>query len=286
MRVIDKLDKQGKQAVLLELGPGRTDQSGDKITGLGLPDEQIHSVEQFLDLAINESTAPLRAAGELLEGMESAIAGIQELEKVQAYLHLMGVPEDKVTIDLTIVRGLGYYTGPVFETVLLDLPEYGSVFSGGRYDNLLDRFQSQSVPATGASIGIDRLQAALIHLEAIDRTRATSKVLVTVMDRENIPIYLQILAELRSNDIPSEMFLGETHNLSRQVRYGDKVGIPFAVIVGSEELQKGQVTVKNLVAGSKKASDTSDREEWLKAEGFQETISRADLIPYLKNRLS
>jgi histidyl-tRNA synthetase len=304
MRVIDKLEKQGKEAVLLELGPGRIDVSGDKIAGLNLSDEQIRKVAIFLEgaakhqISRNESeiqlssgsydTAHLPAisfARELLHN-DVAIEGLNELEQIHNTLGQMGIDRNKTIVDLTIVRGLGYYTGPVFETTLLDLPEFGSVFSGGRYDNLVDRFLGRSIPAVGSSIGIDRLLAALIELKAVELTSSTSKVLVTVMDRERLSDYLAIVSELRKAGIPCEIYSGETKNLSKQVKYGDKVGIPFVVIAGSDEFAAGQVTVKNLAAGRRMASDTADREEWLAAEGFQETISRAELVDYLKRKLA
>ena len=128
--------------------------------------------------------------------------------------------------------------------------------------------------------------AALIELKALSLQMATSQVLVTVMDRERLPEYLNILKELRDAGIPSEIFSGDTKNLTRQVKYGDKLGIPFAVIAGSEEFESGLVTVKNLEAGAAKAEQSSDREKWLKAEGFQERIPRSELITYLKKRLS
>lgn len=285
MRVIDKLEKQGKEAVLLELGPGRIDSSGDKIPGLQLESPQIDKLETFLDIAGAPSGDPLEQAAELVGDIAVSHEGIGELHQVRSHLHAMQIDESKTGVDLTIVRGLGYYTGPVFETTLLDLPDFGSVFSGGRYDNLVERFSSQSMPATGSSIGIDRLLAALIELKAIDMIESTSKVLVTTMDRERLPDYLKMLRELRDAGIPSEIFVGDTKNLTRQVKYGDKLGIAFAVIAGSDEFDNNQVTVKNLAAGARKAYDTADREEWLKAEGFQETISRSQLVEYLKKRL-
>jgi histidyl-tRNA synthetase len=286
MRVIDKLEKQGREAVVLELGPGRTDSSGDKIPGLGLKTKQIENIEKFLDNAILTEGDPLDRVVALLGDIASSKEGIAELRQIKSHLKNMAIDESKTTIDLTIVRGLGYYTGPVFETTLLDLPDFGSVFSGGRYDNLVERFLNQSVPAVGSSIGIDRLMAALIELKALSLQTATSQVLVTVMDRERLPEYLNILKELRDAGIPSEIFSGDTKNLTRQVKYGDKLGIPFAVIAGSEEFESGQVTVKNLEAGAARAGKTDDREEWLKAEGFQERIPRSKLIAYLKKRLS
>ncbi|MBD3401659.1 histidine--tRNA ligase [candidate division GN15 bacterium] len=286
MRVIDKLDKQGKEAVLLELGKGRTDSSGDKIPGLELPREKITRLEAFLDIAEHQNGDPLDRVHKLLGDTDASDEGIDELRTIQGHLEAMGIDRKKTEIDLTVVRGLGYYTGPVFETTLLDLPEYGSVFSGGRYDNLVERFTSQSLPAVGSSVGVDRLLAALLELKALSLQQATARVLVTVMDRERLPDYLKILAELREAGIPAEIFAGDTRNLTKQVKYGDRIGIPFAVIAGSDEFEKNQVTVKNMAAGAEVASDVSDREQWLKAEGFQETIDRDNLIPFLKEKLA
>jgi len=285
MRVIDKLEKQGREAVVLELGPGRVDQSGDEIKGLSLPAEQIAQLERFLDIAQIKGDAALEGAGELLGNIPASQEGIGELAQIRDILRYMEVDQSRTEIDLTIVRGLAYYTGPVFETSLLDLPEYGSVFSGGRYDNLVDRFAGMSVPATGSSIGIDRLLAALIELKALKLEQATSKVLVTVMDRDRLPDYLAILHKLRSAGIPSEIYSGDTRNLTKQIRYGDKVGIPFVVIAGSDEFDAGTITVKNLAAGREKALETSDRDEWLKAEDIQQTIATDQLIAHLKKEL-
>ncbi|MFH1373930.1 MAG: histidine--tRNA ligase [bacterium] len=285
MRVIDKLEKQGREAVLQELGDGRVDKSGDKIKGLELPTEQIDHIERFLDIAEAQQGDPLTHVEELLGEMEAAREGIKELREIQSYLTAMQVPDDKVTIDLTVVRGLGYYTGPVFETSLLDLPEYGSVFSGGRYDNLVERFVNRPVPAVGSSIGPDRLLAALIELNALSLTSATSQVLVTVMDREHLSDYLEILHRLREAGIPSEIYSGDTKNLTRQIKYADKVGIPFAVIAGSDEFESSKITVKNLAAGREKALSTGDRAEWLKAEEIQVTIPVADVVEFLRRQL-
>ncbi len=285
MRVIDKLEKQGREAVLLELGPGRTDRSGDKIPGLGLPDSQINKLAEFLDFAVKHGSDPLVGTEQLIGSIPMAKEGIEELRQIQNYLSSMSITRDKFEVDLTIVRGLGYYTGPVFETTLTDLPEFGSVFSGGRYDNLVERFLNKSFPAVGASIGIDRLLAALIELKAIELRTSTSQVLVTTMDRDRIADYLRIVRELRDAGIRAEIYSGDTKNLTKQVKYGDKVGIPFAVIAGSNEFDAGTITVKNLEAGRVKGSETADRDEWLKASGIQETIKYSDLIDYLERHL-
>ncbi|MDD3730939.1 MAG: histidine--tRNA ligase [candidate division Zixibacteria bacterium] len=285
MRVIDKLEKQGKEAVLLELGPGRIDSSGDKVPGLNLKNDWIDKLDTFLEIALNPGNDPLDKVMEILGDIAGAGEGVAELRQIQSHLKNMAIDENRSIVDLTIVRGLGYYTGPVFETTLLDLPEYGSVFSGGRYDDLVQRFLNQPVPAVGSSIGIDRLLVALVALRKLKMEPSTSKVLVTVMDQERLPEYLAILRQLRRAGIASEIYCGDTKNLTRQVKYADKLGIPFAVIAGSDEFESGQVTVKNLAAGAKKADGTSDREAWLKAEGFQERIPRSGLIDYLKKHL-
>jgi histidyl-tRNA synthetase len=285
-RVIDKLEKQGKDAVLMELGPGRTDKSGDKIPGLNLSDRQIGLLSDFLNIAMSKSGDKLAEIEKLLGNIEISRQGIDELRAVQEYLKRM-IPEAKKTmIDITIVRGLGYYTGPVYETTLLELPEYGSVYSGGRYDNLIERFSNKSVPATGSSFGVDRMLAALIELKAIELKRATSEVLVTAMDKERINDYIEIINEIRRAGINAELFLGETKNLNKQLKYGDRVGIPIAVIAGSDEFENGTITVKDLRAGADVAKGLSDREEWLKAENIQMTIKRTELISYLKKLLT
>ncbi len=285
MRVIDKLEKQGREAVVAELGAGRVDESGDKIKGLNIDPAQIAQLEKFLDVASKKTGDALLLAEELLGGIDTSRDGINELRTIQSYLSAMNIDRSKVEIDLTIVRGLGYYTGPVFETSLLDLPEFGSMFSGGRYDNLVDRFLGRSIPAVGSSIGIDRLLAALIELKALSLRDAASKVLVTVMDADRLTDYLEILRWLRKEGISSEIFTGDTKNLTKQIRYADRAGIPFAVIAGSNEFESGNVTVKNLAAGREKAVNTSDRQEWLKAKDIQVTIPVGELVRYLKKQM-
>lgn len=281
-RVIDKLEKQGVEAVRLELGPGRIDQSGDKIAGLNLPDTQIDTIISFLEFQKTKAD-PLGAAAELLAGIPEAEEGIAELRQIGDFLSRLGVPSNKTQVDLTVVRGLGYYTGPVFETVLDDIPEVGSVFAGGRYDGLVERFLGRKIPAVGASAGIDRLLAALMSRNLITFQSTISEVLVTVMDQDKMPEYIALLNDIRSNGFKAEIFLGETKNLTKQLRYADKVGIPMAVIAGSDEFERGEVTVKNLVAGRTKALEVADREQWLQAANIQETVPRANLISYLND---
>ncbi len=282
MRVLDKYEKQGTGAVLAELGPGRKDESGADIPGLRLESGQIARVKEFLDGALASEEGPLRWIDDHLSAVTVAQEGKADLLQIERHLADMGVTPGRAEIDLTIVRGLGYYTGTVFETTLLDLPEFGSMFSGGRYDNLVERFQTLSVPGVGSSIGVDRLMAALIELKALRLPRSTSQVIVTVMDRDRLTDYLKMLRELREAGIPCEVYSGDTKNLTRQIKYADKVGIPLALIAGSNEFESGVIRIKNLAAGSSKADASADREEWLKAEGFQEDIPRTQLVSRIK----
>lgn len=280
-RVIDKLEKQGMAAVKLELGPGRVDSSGDPIPGLHLPDSQIDTMEKFLTLHVSDSGSIIDLVSEFLKGNIEAETGLDEIRQIDHFVTELGVPKGKAEVDITVVRGLGYYTGPVFETVLDDIPEVGSVFAGGRYDGLVERFLGRKIPAVGASAGIDRLLAALMLRGKISSQGTVSEVLVTAMDKGMMPQYIAILNEIRNNGIKAEIFLGETTNLTRQLKYADRVGIPVAVILGSDEFEKNQVTVKNLVAGRTQAREVADREEWLAAANIQETIGRDSLLSYL-----
>ena len=284
-RVIDKLEKQGKDAVILELGPGRIDKSGDKIPGLHLTGKQIDLLTTFLDLALKEGNDTLADVEDLLGEIDVSMEGIKELREIGGYLKEMRTPENKAKIDITIVRGLGYYTGPVYETTLIDLPDYGSIFSGGRYDNLVSRFSSQRIPATGSSFGVDRMLAALIALKAIETRKSTADVIVTTMDKTRISDYIDIISEIRKAGIKAELFMGETRNINKQLKYADKIEIPLAVIVGSDEFESGTITVKDLRAGREKSKEVSDREEWLKADQIQATIKREELLPHLNKLL-
>jgi histidyl-tRNA synthetase len=295
-RVIDKLDKFDRARIRQELGPGLTDASGDKIAGLGLSVEQIARIDQFLDLPnTGNAGESLAAARGLLVGNETAVAGLNEVEQVLSYAAQFGVPPEVLRFDLHLARGLGYYSGPVYETVLLDLPEYGTMFAGGRYDGLVDRFlgEGNGVPAVGASCGVDRLLAALGELERRRRKaagepeaeprRATADVLVTVMDRERMPEYIAMVHELREAGINAELWLGSLGSFGKQMKYADKLGIPLAVIAGEDELAAGTVTLKDLELGRKLAEEAKSREEW-EEQKQQWSIPRADLVSSVRLR--
>jgi histidyl-tRNA synthetase len=285
-RVLDKLEKQGREAVILELGPGRVDKSGDRIAGLSLPKEQISCIERFLNIAETSHPNQLDQVSGLLSGVPVAKQGLDELREIDLFLEGMGVDRAKARIDLSVVRGLGYYTGPVFETVLLDLPEYGSVFSGGRYDHLVSRFSGQPTPGTGSSIGVDRFLAAALKLQMISPRKSFADVIVTTMDRGRMADYFGMASELRASGLRVEVFLGDTRRIPKQLQYADRLGIPVAVICGSDEFDRGEVTVKDLFAGQKQSHDVKERDEWLKAENIQVTVPRKEMISHIKSLLS
>ncbi|WJS86109.1 histidine--tRNA ligase [Paracoccus sp. TOH] len=290
LRTIDKFDKVGEDGVRQLLTAGRKDDSGAFIEGVGLSPEQAGSVLAFLTSkgADNADTlSNLRAAvGASATGAE----GVEELAQIARMLAAMGVDEDRAVIDPSIVRGLGYYTGPVFEAELtfeiLDdkgrKRQFGSVAGGGRYDGLVERFTGQKVPATGVSIGVDRLLAAL-RAKGLTGSEARGPVVVTVMDRERMADYQAMAAELRAAGIRAEVYLGNPKNFGNQLKYADKRDAPVAVIQGGDEAARGVVQVKDLILGAKLAAQAS-HEEW-KAQPAQTEVARADLVAEVRRIL-
>lgn len=295
LRILDKLDKQGMEAVRLELGPGRTDASGDRIPGLGLEPSAIESITRFLGLAREIEPSPiaaiprgrlLDAVEELFAGTEGAADGIGELRAMDGFLTACGIDETRAAVDLSIARGLDYYTGPVFEAVLTELPEIGSVIGGGRYDGLVERFLGEKVPATGASVGVDRLLAAMEKLEMIPPGGwSTARVLTTVMDKERIPEYLALTRELREAGISVEMYMGASRGLRKQFAYADKVGIPVVIVAGSNEFESGTVSIKDLREGKAREGEAETREVWVKKRFGQQTVPRKDMVKIIRSLL-
>jgi histidyl-tRNA synthetase len=285
-RVLDKLDKQGREAVIAELGPGRVDKSGDEIPGLNLKPEQISRIENFLDIPRGDFEETFEKCSELLGRYEIAKRGLDELIEIHKYIQSITIDPGYSVFDITVVRGLGYYTGPIYETILTDLPEYGSVFAGGRYDNLVGRFSGQEAPGTGASIGVDRLLAALQKLDLIEGQKTATDVIVATMDRDRMTDYFKMAYELREQGWNVEVFLGNNRRIPKQLQYADRLDIPVAVICGSNEFENHEVTIKDLARGREVSEDVEDREEWLKAEGIQVTVPRGEMISTIKKMLS
>ncbi len=285
-RVLDKLEKVGWSKVAAELTTGYTDSSGDVIDGLGLDDPTVEKIRRYLDIRGDDRASVIVQLRELFAGLDHAAGPVDTLARIAGHLTALGYGDDRVVIDPSIARGLAYYTGPVFETVLLDAPEFGSVFGGGRYDQLVSRFLGEGIAATGASLGVDRLLAALVHLGRTAGRRATAQVLVTRLDPELEGEYLQMVYELRRAGIPAEYYLGTAGGLGKQLRYADRVGVPISVLYGSNEHEAGIVTLKEMEAGRQAAGRIDDREEWLEARPGQQEVARADLVSAVRKLLA
>jgi histidyl-tRNA synthetase len=282
-RVLDKLDKVGIEKVRLELMEGYKDESGDIIRGVGLAQAQVDKIDRFLAIrgTRREVIAQLR---ELFAGL--AMDAVDGIERISNHLYALGYGDDRVALDLSIARGLAYYTGPVFEAILLDAPQFGSVFGGGRYDGLVKRFTGQAIPAVGASMGVDRLLAALDHLGRVDKRKATARVLITFMDAALTDDYLQMTWELRRAGIPTELYIGTAKGPGKQLKYADQYDIPLAILYGSNEKQQGIVTVKNMAVGRAKAGQLGARSEWIAQRPGQTTIPRAALVEGIRALLA
>ena len=284
-RVLDKLDKIGLDKVKLELTAGYTDESGAPIHGLGLSGDSIEKIERFLAIKADSRGETLKQVRALFGGVDNADEEIDVIERISSHLEALGYGSDRVMVDLSIARGLAYYTGPVFEAMLLDAPQFGSVFAGGRYDDLVKRFTGQSIPATGASIGVDRLLAALVDLDRIEQPKTTSQVLVTAMDGSLMGEYLKITYELRRAGIRTEIHVGRPKRLGKQLQRADRLEIPYVVIMGSDEAERGVVTVKEMLVGRAKASEVSSHEEWKAGRFGQQEIARTELVKTLRQLL-
>ncbi|EEX09696.1 histidyl-tRNA synthetase [Ruegeria lacuscaerulensis ITI-1157] len=290
LRTIDKFDKVGEQGVRELLTKGRLDASGAFIDGVGLSDDQAEPVIAFLTSKADDAAgtlANLRAAvGDSKIGAE----GISELEQIGELLAVGGYGADRIQIDPSVVRGLGYYTGPVYEAELTfeifdekgRKRQFGSVSGGGRYDDLVKRFTGQEVPATGVSIGVDRLLAALREKGRI-KSHDTGPVVVTVMDRDRMADYQAMVAELRNAGIRAEVYLGNPKNFGNQLKYADKRNSPVAVIEGGDEKDRGVVQIKDLILGAKIA-ESATLEEW-KERPSQFEVPRADLVAKVREIL-
>ena len=291
LRAIDKLDRLGLDGVRALLGEGRKDDSGDFTKGAGLGDEQAEIVMGFMQAKRatgGETAARLR---DLVAGSVTGLAGVQELETIAELMDVQGYGPDRIDIDPSVVRGLGYYTGPVYEAELTfeifdekgRKRQFGSVAGGGRYDDLVKRFTGQEVPATGVSIGVDRLLAALRAKGRMDKT-VQGPVVVTVMDRDRMSDYQSMVAELRAAGIRSEVYLGNPKNFGNQLKYADSRNSPIAIIQGGDEAERGVVQIKDLYLGARIAESASV-EEW-KAQPAQTEVPRTALLDAVREILS
>lgn len=284
-RVLDKLDKIGPEKVRLELTTGYRDESGDTIPGLGLAGDQVDRIERFLEIRADDRKEVVQRLRDLFGGVAGAEEEIRVVERISDHLYALGYDDDRVDLDLSIARGLAYYTGPVFEAILLDAPEFGSVFGGGRYDDLVLRFLGEKVPATGASIGVDRLLAALIDLGRVGTRKATARVLVAMIDPELRQDCLELTYELRRAGIATELYLGGERGIGKQLKYADQWQVPITLLYGGNEKERGVVTLKDMGAGRAKAEQIAGREEWIAQRPGQREVERSELVAAVREML-
>ena len=306
LRAIDKLDKFGVEGVRLLLGPGRWDGGkegeGDFTKGAGLDDRQAATVVSFFVVtAPAEATANARAPGDPTTGNARIVQylgtlgidnapfreGVAELDQIRAIVSGAGYGEDRIRIDPSVVRGLEYYTGPVYEAELLaEIPNdegqivrFGSVGGGGRYDGLVSRFRGEPVPATGFSIGVSRLTAALKNLGKLDTSDVIGPVVVLAMDKDTDSLgrYQRMVADLRRAGVRAEMYLGGA-GMKAQMKYADRRGSPCVVIQGGDERAKGVVQVKDLVEGARLAEKITDNTAWREGRPAQVEVAESALV--------
>jgi len=336
LRAIDKLDRLGVDGVRQLLGEGRKDESGDFTKGAGLSDQTVEvllsftnpaenyyysvpvtDVGQFLedDKWVNARDLPtlglifkgeqkgfydnaslLNRWSELLKNSLTGLKAISELNEIVALSRASGYGSSRIRIDPSVVRGLEYYTGPVYEVELtFEIKDekgrpvrFGSVGGGGRYDGLVSRFMGQPVPATGFSIGVSRLQAALTALGKISEKPEPGPVIVTIFDRDRVADYQKMVSTLRAADIRAELYLGNPkNNLGTQLKYADKRGSPCAIIQGSDEKARGEVQIKDLGLGAELAGLSKEREDYLKKQAeAQFAVKESDLVEAVRKLLA
>jgi len=288
LRAIDKFDRLGWEGVAALLGEGRLDDSGDYTKGARLPSGVIATIEGFLSSVATEglSRAETLDAVARVGGLgDIGEAALTELAAIDAALNAMKVSQDAVHFDPTVVRGLEYYTGAVFEAeLLLDTVDdkgravrFGSIGGGGRYDDLVARFTGERLPATGFSFGVSRLTSALRAAGRGDEDAVRGPVVVIVFADGDMQHYLDAVSELRAAGIAAELYLGRA-GMKAQMKYADRRGAPAAVILGGDEIAAGQVTVKDLDAGRALAAGVSDNEAWKSERPGQQAVLRSELV--------
>jgi histidyl-tRNA synthetase len=288
MRAIDKLDRLGIAGVAQLLGEGRKDESGDFTKGAGLSAADIALVIGAIQ------TGEKSATDTRLRESEIGKQGHAELEEISQLVVASGYGPDRIIIDPSVVRGLEYYTGAVYEVeLLLDTKDekgrpvrFGSVGGGGRYDGLVSRFRGEIVPATGFSIGVSRLQAALTMLGQLDTRPEFGPVVVTVFDRDRLADYQKMVASLRSAGIRAELYLGNPKTMGNQLKYADRRNSPCVIIQGSDEKSRGEVQIKDLIEGAKAAAAIASNQEWRETRPAQFSCREDELVAKVRDVLA
>ena len=294
MRVIDKVDKIELNEIKYELGNGRTDKkSGAKIPGLNIDDKIIEKIMSYLQDFPKNTTrkAIISILKDKKINNETYIQGIEELEKIDNILTNLDFDEQRVIFEPTMIRGMGYYTGPIFEVDYLKTytdskgreRKVGSICGGGRYDGLIKNFLGIKVPATGASIGIDRLSEILTLTNQVPE-KTDGPVLITIFDEELMPEYQKIAQELRNAGINTEVYYGAKRKLKHQLSYADERNCPIAILLGGNEHEKGVVSIRNLKLGKQLASQITNKKEW--RNRVQEEVKRNEIVEKINKMLN
>jgi histidyl-tRNA synthetase len=292
LRAVDKLDRLGPDGVRLLLGEGRKDESGDFTKGAGLNAKGIEAVLAFTAAGAAGRSETLDKIAAVIGGSAEGDEGLNELRAIGEALAGMGVDEGRARFDPSVVRGLEYYTGPVFEAeLLLDAKDdkgrpvqFGSIGGGGRYDDLVARFTGERTPATGFSFGVSRLAAALKAAGRKGDYNTRGPVVIIAFNGEHMADYFAVAAELRGAGIAAEVYLGSS-GMKAQMKYADRRMAPAAVMLGDDERAAGAVAVKDLDLGRELSAGVSGSAEWRAARPGQATIPRAELIPFIQRIL-
>jgi histidyl-tRNA synthetase len=293
LRAVDKLDRLGIDGVRALLGKGRKDESGDFTPGAELNPKQIDTVVAFVESGNKDHRQTLSAMTALVSGSAPGGEGIDELAQMDGLLSAAGFGSDRVRIDPSVVRGLEYYTGPVFEAEFTapitdergQPIRLGSLVSGGRYDGLVERFTGEKMPATGVSIGVSRLLYGLQLLGQYKASAMPGPVVVLVLDRDRIADYQRMAAALRNAGIRAEIYLGAS-GMKAQMKYADKRGSSCVVIQGGDERAKGEVTIKDLIEGAEKSKIIADNVAWREERPGQFTVPEKDLVEAVRGVLA
>jgi len=285
LRAIDKLDRLGIDGVAALLKDGRLDDSGDYTKGAGLDAKAADVVLGFVGAGGDGAAATIANLRTLVAGSERGMEGVEELSQMADLFAAAGYDDGRALIDPSVVRGLEYYTGPVYEAELTfevtnddgQTVRFGSVAGGGRYDGLIGRFRAEAVPATGFSIGVSRLAAALGALGKLGSDRDEGPVVVLVMDRDQVPAYQKMVHDLRQAGIRSEMYLGGS-GMKAQMKYADRRAAPCVIIQGSDEREAGEVQIKDLIEGKRLSQDIADNQTWRDSRPAQVTVAQAKMV--------
>lgn len=293
LRAIDKLDKFGVDGVRLLLGKGRLDESGDFTKGAGLDEAAIAKVLAFTSAGGADGSETIANLEAVVAGNDKGVEGVAELATIEALSSAAGYGA-RIRIDPSVVRGLEYYTGPVFEAELtFDVTNekgekvvFGSVGGGGRYDGLVSRFRGEPTPATGFSIGVSRLMTALKNLGKLDTSDNVGPVVVLVMDRDTASLgrYQKMVSDLRQAGIRAEMYLGGS-GMKPQMKYADRRGAPCVIIQGSQERDNGEVQIKDLIEGARLSAEIEDNTVWREGRQAQITARESDLVAEVRKIL-